>query len=823
MAGSSFGLRWAYTLRDSARRPLRWLLALAGIVLGVAAVAAVLTAIEGTRRGYATLFRAASGHATHELIPRAPFFTPDLAAIRNAPGVLASVGVVQAPSALITPAGPLPLLVLGIDPAAGGVHDFSPPLPHGLTGVRLERRFAARLGVAVLDDIRIATPGGPATVTVTGLHDATGPLAFNGGAAGVVSLDLARDLFRLPSGSYTAVHVVLAPGAALDVPDADLRPVGGKARLAAEYLAGMEQAHLTLCVVAVVAGALVIFNTVLMHLAERRRQLALLRALGASSAQLRGIVLRQALLLGLAGALVGVPLGVVLAAAVLSLNATFLGVITPAWVLAPQALLFAGLLGPVLALAAAYFPASEAASRPPLPDLAGRTRADAPARWPAFAGAALAGFSLVFVIAVWAGRLPGAAARPLLPFAAAPFLVGCAMLLPSALPWLLAPAAWLARGPESRLALRLLAREPRRTALTVGVLFAAVCAAVAFGNSFENNLADIHAWYRASIPDAWIVRPSPADPASVLTTAALPDGLDDDLAALPGVGIASRIRFLPLDLAGVPALLIAREVPPAMPAPFLVHAGNADALRRGEALVGTALAGRLGVGVGDHIDLPTPDGPARVRVGAVVKEYSLGGLAFYLDYAEARRLFRFCSPHAVGLTPTPGREGELRQAVSDIAEGWGLAAESNERFSGMILRVALAARLSVAGLMLLVALVAAVGVANTLAANLIDQTRQMGLLRAVGLPRARLRRLILSQALILGGAGLLAGLPAGVLLAWLMNITTPALLGHFVPFSVSPAQILGCVIATFAVVILAAWGPARRAASLDIAEALRHT
>jgi len=218
------------------------------------------------------------------------------------------------------------------------------------------------------------------------------------------------------------------------------------------------------------------------------------------------------------------------------------------------------------------------------------------------------------------------------------------------------------------------------------------------------------------------------------------------------------------------------------------------------------------VSVGDSIDLPTPGG--RVRVGALVKEYTVGGLALYLEYAEARRLFGFAAPHAVGLTPAAGREVELRLAVSDMAVRHGVAAQTNDEFGGMILRVALGARLTMAGLMLLVALVAAAGVANTLSANLIDQTRQFALLRALGMPRASLRQLVLAQALILGLAGLLAGLPAGVLLAWMMNLATPELLGHEVPFALSPWHLLACGAATFAVVALAAWGPARRAAAL---------
>src|SRR5262249_55946492 len=150
MAGWHVPLRWAYTMRDIARRPLRWLLTLTGIVLGVASATAVFSAVEATRDGYAGMFRVVTGRATHEIAPLVgrETFVPDLGSIRSAPGVKAAAGVVLAQSALITPTGPVPLLILAVDPEHDApFRDFLPQLPWAPTGIRLEKHFAARHGI----------------------------------------------------------------------------------------------------------------------------------------------------------------------------------------------------------------------------------------------------------------------------------------------------------------------------------------------------------------------------------------------------------------------------------------------------------------------------------------------------------------------------------------------------------------------------------------------------------------------------------------------------------------------------------------------------
>jgi putative ABC transport system permease protein len=766
-----------------------------------------------------------------------------LDALEAIPGVRAAVPLVQAPAGLVTPAGPEPLLVLGVDPGRdGAVRDYRVVQGADLArarGLLLEAGFAARHGCAVGRPVRLVTPRGPVEVEVAGLLAGAWAARFNGGAVAVLPLAQAQALFAAP-GEVNAVQLVLERGADPErvrraveerLPGRAVRRPGGEGQLAGEFLVSIEQMMRALSAFAVVAGALVILNTFLMHLGERQRQIALLRALGATRRQVAGLLVRQALLLGGAGTLLGLPLGVLLAAALVRVNEHYLGLPLPPLRLSPGPLLLAGLLGPAMTLAATVVPARKAARRPPLAGLAlrGGLEPDPPAAWPAWVGVTLLAGVLLYEVAVIRGWLSPEAGTALIPLFAGASLLGCSCLLPALLPPLLRAAGWAVPpllGAEGRLALRQLSRQRARTGLTVGVLFAAVTASVAFGMSFLNNLRDLDVWFARTIDSDFFVRAVPPDPVAIVTPAPLPPSAAEDVRGLPGCAWVGKFRFVPTHVDGVAALLVAREVPDAGPLPLMLHQGDPDevraALARGEVVLGSALARRLGVAAGDEITLPSRSGARRVRVAGIAKEYGAGGLALYADWGPAARWFGFRLPHGLSVTARPGEGEELAAALGDYCRERALLLQPNRDFAAAIYRVVAGVRVLVVGMVALVFLVAAVGVVNTLTTNVLDQTRELGVLRALGMTRRQLRKLVLAQAAVLALVSCLPGAPAGVLLSYLMNRATPGLIGHIIPFRLEAWLVLACVAGVAALAALAALLPARRAARLAVIDALRY-
>jgi putative ABC transport system permease protein len=119
-------------------------------------------------------------------------------------------------------------------------------------------------------------------------------------------------------------------------------------------------------------------------------------------------------------------------------------------------------------------------------------------------------------------------------------------------------------------------------------------------------------------------------------------------------------------------------------------------------------------------------------------------------------------------------------------------------------------------------IVAAFGMVNTLTMNVLEQTRELGLLRIVGMTRWQVRRSIIAQATMMAILAIIPGILAGVLLAWIINVATLPVTGHPVQFVLRPYMIAGAVVVAFIVVLIAAWTPAERAARLTLTKALRY-
>jgi putative ABC transport system permease protein len=124
-------------------------------------------------------------------------------------------------------------------------------------------------------------------------------------------------------------------------------------------------------------------------------------------------------------------------------------------------------------------------------------------------------------------------------------------------------------------------------------------------------------------------------------------------------------------------------------------------------------------------------------------------------------------------------------------------------------------------MVVLALLVSAVGVTNTLTINVLEQTRELGLLRIVAMTQSQVRKTIFTQAVIMALLALIPGIIAGISVAWLINVAMMPVIGHAVQYRLHPALLFGGLGVGLAVVAFAAWFPSNRAAKLDLLEALR--
>src|SRR5262249_52453552 len=220
-----------------------------------------------------------------------------------------------------------------------------------------------------------------------------------------------------------------------------------------------------------------------------------------------------------------------------------------------------------------------------------------------------------------------------------------------------------------------------RTALTAGVLFIGIVISVAFGLSLRNNIRDIYNWCNRNVGHDFIIRGIMPDTTTILTAAPVPEELADRIAELPGVENARKIAFVLARVQDRPAVAISVSVLADQPLPIALDSGdevNAVArLGQGEVILGSPLAQRLGVGIGDMVRLESRHGTRSVRVAGTTTEYTVGGMALYLDWKTGKELFDMPGPHAFAIKAAPGAGPALAERLKTFCAQNGLKLQSH--------------------------------------------------------------------------------------------------------------------------------------------------
>lgn len=826
---------WTWTVRELRRRPARSLLTLCGVAIGVAILVASMTAIAAVRVAYRDLFDSTTGKETLEVVaPGSAGFDGSVAAsLGSVPGVARVCPRVLATAALVDPvAGAAPAVVFGVPPEPGVCTVCAGAAFDGREGAWLDARTAAAHGWQLGTRLQFWTPTGLAQLPLVGMLKPNGPAALSGAAILYLPLPTAQRLFGL-AHQVNSVEILLADGSnsgaveralAVRLPaHLALQTSGRRGDTSASTLRIVEHGLTALGLIALVAAGFVVLNTVLLNLTERRAQFALLRALGAIGWQIRRLLLREAALLGLAGAIVGTAGGLALALLLTHTLQGFLGVELPRPQpsLVPMLLaLAAGTLLSVLATWAAIWRASRQA---PLQDLLaprGASRCEGPGR-KCLAGVALLIVAVALDTSLCLGWWPGPLAAELLAPGVALLLASCALALPLLLPrllWLCARLLGCFWRFETRLATCQLMRRPARTGLSAGVLFLSIASAVGFGHWLVNSLGDMQRWGDRAIVEDYLVRGTIPDSCFLLATP-LPENLAAQIESLPAVEHVDKISFLPATVNGHAALVLARTFNAKRPPPVDLREGSPEevwqGLLHGDVVLGVTLARRLGVGVGDRIAMATPHGPVHLRVAGTVTEYAGGGDALYLEWNTAKELLQVPGVHAFLVTARQEQTPALAAQLREFCSGRGLVLQSNADLRTLI--DGLLARIQGA-LWVLVGLtfaVASLGIVNTLTMNVLEQAHQLSVLRALGMTSVQVRRVVVCQALLTGLASLTPGAAAGVGLAALITAMANAAFGQQTHFVVHWPLTCGCFVVSLGIATAAAVLPARHAARLS--------
>jgi putative ABC transport system permease protein len=853
-------------LRGLLGRKLRAILTALAIILGVAMMSGTYVLTDTIDKAFSTIFE--DSYAGTDVVvsgkgadisfqgieAQAPPIDESLVEeVRALPDVEAAAGAVSDETAtkIIGSDGKAintqgaPSLGFGID-TSPEAQRFNPlnlvegTWPGGDDEVVIDAGTADREGYAIGDTIQIATLQPQQDFTLTGIAkfgdvDSLGTATF-----AIFDLPTGQELLDR-EGQVDTISVAGPEGTTPEQLIAEIQPVlpaDAQVRSAqaeadedieeiSEFTSFIRYFLLAFAGIALFVGAFVIFNTFSITVAQRTREFATMRTVGASRRQILWSVIVEALTIGIIASVIGLFAGFGLA---IGLNELFkaldLELPTANMVFATRTIVVSLLVGTVITLVAGLFPAIRATRVPPIAAVRegftlphGRLHRFVPYIALAVLGLALLllGYAMFRDDLDTASRLLAIAGGVVLLF------VGVAMISSRLVTPLAVVVGWPARmvgGSAGKLASGNAARNPSRTAATaaalmIGIALVTFVAVLANGMKASNRQAieeQISANYVITAQDGF----SPFVAAAGDAAASSPDAavvsnvrsevaeVDDSSTYLTGIDPATILQTYTFDWKEGDDSVV-------------------QSLGPEDAIVDAKFAEDNDIAVGDTISVLTPSGATLDQTVRGLYEPPpfyplLGGVSVLTETFDSvvdrpRNQFTFVN---VSAEPSDATTESLEAAVADFPdakvqtrEAW--IAQQDEDFNQFLTMLYVLLALSV--------IVSIFGMVNTLVLSVFERTRELGMLRAVGMTRRQARRMIRHESVITALIGAALGLPLGIFLAALV---TQALQEFDVRFQIPWGQLVFFAVIAVIVGIVAAIMPARRAAKLNVLRALQY-
>jgi len=862
-----FSLYRTLSLRYLSRRWFRALLIVASIALGVATLVATRALNETMSKAALNVSNPMAGIA--DLVVS----NGDMSIAKTLAGEISKVSGVQSVRARLFENARLPefdfksVLVMGIDiiaelqdrrasnpdivlspgtEQAYGLALLAIPLtkkPPVIVGKELDEDLPKTMKVLKVQKNQLSKVH---ELVRVGFIEAKRDAAALGGYVLILDIDSAAQILDLSPGQVNRLDIVLDPARdhrevrknieKMLAHRAEVRTPDEQNQSLQNVMAGM-QTGFSLCgVAALIVGLFLVYNSLSVSVAERRHEIGILLAVGATRSQVRRLFAGEAMVLGLAGSLLGIPLGIGLAwlglAPVQDILRDIFFTLEARQVEVSNGLVIAALaVGVLTAVSAALVPAIQASQENPAEAV--RRVAKAPTVGKLFLQLAISASMIIVgtVIILFRSWVPyrlgtyGGLMLVLVgALVASPFFAACAARL-------MQPFIRRFLGIEWRLAADNLVRSPARTGLVIGALAAGVSLVVQTAGTIRSNRLALRDWVREAIAaDLIVTSGSPVGAGGQSLPMDL--GLADDIKKLPGIEtvLPNRFRKVPYRDTQIFVTAAVADQVYSVEKRRISKGDDVDlykiiSTQPDSVIASDNFAALYGVHIGDTITLTSPDGELKLHVAGTMIDYSWNHGSLIMNRPDYLRHFQDPMVDVFDVYLKDGTDflAAKEAILKKFGAQYGLHAltrmELQERIDDMIERLYGIAYSQ----QIVVMLVAALGVVTALLISVLQRRREMGLLRAIGASRTQVIYSVLAEAFLMGVIGTVIGLLVGIPLQWyVLNVVILEESGYLFPIYIP--WMGGMIIASAAMVTatLAGLGPAIYAVRQRIPEAIAY-
>ncbi len=852
------------SIRRILHQKVHALMTIAGICLGVAAIVSIGIVNKSVSRSFEDSINRVTGRAALQVTGSASGFPEDLLdRVQKVPGVEYAVPVIDTQGILVG-AKERSLMILGVDVLQdSNIRDYklseeNADIPDPLLflarpdSILLTKELADREHIGIDQLIKVETVRGIQSFRVRGLLNPEGPAKVASGNIAIMDYPAAQMAFG-KEGRIDRIDVSLLRGEDLDTVRDRIRkalPEGysvatpeGRTRQVEQLVERFQKNINLISFIAVFVGMYLIYNAVSISVVQRKKEIGILRALGTTRKQIIALFLGETFVMAIAGSGLGIGVGVFFARSVIGAVGqtvsdlymrTSISEIAVSW----QNLAIGFFTGILSSLAAALFPALTSTRITPVSAIRSVPYSEEgflTGNRLKIASALMVGLSaLLLVLYKTFSGMPVIHSTQAMFLATISLLLGISLATPSVLTWFLAffrHAVSPRVGAAGRLAGLNLQKNIGRNAVAAAAIFYGISVFVSSAGIIHSAKVSVIEWIDSYVRGDIIVTSGHPIATTGAQNIPMPVDMWKEIEKVPGVLSADPFRKIYIDYRGRRILLLTLDVDRRMLySPFKVVQGKREDMVRllpdkNYIAVNEAIAGQEHLKPGDTMVLPTPQGPVAFTVAVVNVDYSSDSGSILMDMHTYHKYWKeyLADSFSVRVKDKSNVQAVRDEIVRRFGKDRELFALPSREFRNEVRKVIDQGFAVNHAINVITMLIACLGIIVTLLASVLERTREIAILRSIGMLRRQVQRVVVIESMLLGIIGGVLGAGAGIVIGWMsLEGFLRGDYGASMEYHFDPASILWALALSTVLAALAGLYPARRAAKTNIVEALSY-